>query len=234
MGILFFILLPQDPCYSKWLELAVLVSPEAWDRNSGTGQTYWICIVTRSPGYIKDGEALPECLNISHSSHQKTPVRIEPLFPNLKAEIKLSNIFKVKQPVKNFWLQVYSKEKKITSLLWAAPKERVTAVGWNGNSWGSESFPRQPWPSCTQKKAQACPRRCCNMFQRSHLKAVQPVQVFRSTHIMGRHTMPCGFPGWQHIPSLCTPEEHGLDGHPSNQSSSALKVIQSWQPQQGG
>lgn len=118
MGILFFILLPQDPCYSKWLELAVLVSPEAWDRNSGTGQTYWICIVTRSPGYIKDGEALPECLNISHSSHQKTPVRIEPLFPNLKAEIKLSNIFKVKQPVKDFWLQVYSKEKKnhITSL----------------------------------------------------------------------------------------------------------------------
>ena len=39
-GILFFILLPQDPSLQKWLELAVLVSPEAWDRNSGAGQTY--------------------------------------------------------------------------------------------------------------------------------------------------------------------------------------------------
>ena len=79
------------------------------------------------------------------------------------------------------------KKKKTTSLLWAAPEEKVTAVGWNGNSWGSRSFPRQPWPSCTQKKAQACPRHCCNMFRRSHSKAVQLAQVFRSTHIMGTY-----------------------------------------------
>lgn len=54
---------------------------------------------------------------MSHS-HRKTPVRRQPLFPNLKAEIKLTNILKVKQPIKNFWLQIYSKEKKnhITSL----------------------------------------------------------------------------------------------------------------------
>lgn len=140
MGILFFILLPQDPCYSKWLELAVLVSPEAWDRNSGTGQTYWICIVTRSPGYIKDGEALPECLNISHSSHQKTPVRIEPLFPNLKAEIKLSNIFKVKQPVKDFWLQVYSKEKKKSHHFFGQLQKREWRL-WDGMETPEEASP---------------------------------------------------------------------------------------------
>lgn len=48
-------------------------------------------------------------------------MRREPLFPNLKAEIKFTNIFKVKQPVKNFWLQIYSKEKK--------KKNHITSLG---------------------------------------------------------------------------------------------------------
>ena len=50
---------PKTFAIQKWLELAVLVSPETWDRNLGAGQTYWICIVTRSPGTLKTQKPCP-------------------------------------------------------------------------------------------------------------------------------------------------------------------------------
>ena len=163
-------------------------------------------------------------------------MKTKPLFPNLKTETKVSNITNFKQPVTISGFKYIQRKKKKNHFTSLGRSKREKWWLWNGmeaseeagSSWASHG------PAVPRKGPGHAPGTSCSMFRRRHLKAVWLVPVFWPTQ---GHIMPCGLLGWQHVLSLCTPEcaqEHGLDGHLSNQSSSAPRVDWSWQPKQQG